>query len=481
MIGCLSIGMALLGAGCAAPSCRNGAASRAACPIETVGTPAAPDDLVVSKPNVQTVSTYQELASQLAHDESQLQHLVIDAHECQCGAARHASIANALAQEAVAQQAAADHPATVCASMTCRSLLQCAEIADRNRAAAAALEAFYRLAEARALVLDLDRGLQQLADTQRQLRSLRERDIAVTVDESQLIRQQLEMRDQRVQAKLAIGQLESQLRQLLPLGPACDAHIWVHADLTVEVIPLDLDAAIADGLAHRADLAALRILCTCRHSQSLPVVRQGLQQVNGLLGSRCGETPSLIAFLKLCDKCAQECESQLRQSQVCQLAEQRQVQIVEEIRQAVATVDARLLQVALAKEKLTSWRKRVDELRRLSEVQKATQLEVRAARLERLRAEGELTRQVVAWKLAHVKLAESQGLLAVECGSQLPSCDPGPSGPAFAQLDSGAHTPTTDPPVEPVRLTRLPQTAIDPAVVAVSAETELPTAAPAGP
>ena len=43
-------------------------------------------------------------------------------------------------------------------------------------------------------------------------------------------------------------------------------------------------------------------------------------------------------------------------------------------------------------------------------------LGVRKARLDLLAVEQDLLHDVIAWKLAVVKLKEAQGLLAVECG-----------------------------------------------------------------
>jgi hypothetical protein len=47
--------------------------------------------------------------------------------------------------------------------------------------------------------------------------------------------------------------------------------------------------------------------------------------------------------------------------------------------------------------------------------------QITTARLEALRAEYDLSRQVIAWAIAEAKLREAEGLLAIACGYHLPT------------------------------------------------------------
>ena len=110
----------------------------------------------------------------------------------------------------------------------------------------------------------------------------------------------------------------------------------------------------------------------------------------------------------------------MRRRQLCRLLAGQQRSAAEEIRQAAYAADVRLRQIAIVKEKLDLCEERLEDLRKRRGTGGATAFDISAAKLEVIEAESSLTHQVIAWKIAHVKLKEAQGLLALECGSCLP-------------------------------------------------------------
>jgi hypothetical protein len=199
-------------------------------------------------------------------------------------------------------------------------------------------------------------------------------------------------------------------------GPA--ARIWPATDLSVNVQPVDFEAAVQDALALRPELAMLRRLRSTLDTGSLAGARQALSQVNALLGSPA-EAPCVFSPLglhtALVKRKVANRELAQRRQQLAIYQRQREQQIADQVRDAAATVEARLRQIALSKETTQRWDTRIAELQDRSTTGGATFAEVVAARLSRQQAQSDLTGQVAAWKIALVRLKEAQGLLVAEC------------------------------------------------------------------
>ena len=93
-----------------------------------------------------------------------------------------------------------------------------------------------------------------------------------------------------------------------------------------------------------------------------------------------------------------------------------------EIRLAIREIETRLKQSAIAAETHASWQQRLGDLKSLREVGSATPQEIQQAQLEVTAAESTLLKQVIAARLAQVKLKEAQGLLAAESGYDIGTC-----------------------------------------------------------
>lgn len=287
---------------------------------------------------------------------------------------------------------------------------------ERNRAAAASLELFYRLAEAESGLDHADRALEILRGTTADLEVVEDVGIQGAPDKTDLERRRITLLAERTQAEVGRVQITSQLQSLLGIADSAgDLAIWPVADWEVIFEPLDEQQAVQVGLANRSDLAVLRYVCQLPDQCMLPAIRQILSAQDASLGL----APSLRnLFLgpKLRELLGasgdEEQEAALRRQQLRGLIRDRERSATHEIREAVHVVGLRLQQVALAKERLASWRKRVHDLEALWEAGSATPLELRIADLALIEAEQQLAHHAISWKIARMRLRESQGLLS---------------------------------------------------------------------
>lgn len=344
------------------------------------------------------------------------------APDAQCQAAARSSLANLIEMERgiAANSGKACLPCkSDCSAQMKDDLLALRAIEERNRAAGSALELYYRLTEAEA-------GLDILAESQRgvdhvlvNVAELRAQGIKIDVDEEALRRRKLELFDQQAEAELGRDQSHGGLKVLLGLADEDPTRIWPEADLKAVAEPIDVQAAVAEGLGLRAELIILRCLVESLTVQSLPGARSALSQRDASLGSSSLDMRKLHVLLA---GARGEKELPGRQAQISMLLADQERAITEEIKNAAATVTTRLKQVALAKESLDGRRRHLAELERKREVGTATPFDIATEKMEITKAEGELMRRVVAWRIAQVKLKQSQGLLATECGYHHTPC-----------------------------------------------------------
>lgn len=351
-------------------------------------------------------------AAKSADDEP---YLALSARQCQCMAAANATLANLGSTDMqLAGFARARHKAAARIAAVKSDFLALRALDERNRAAGQALEMYYQLFEAEAAKDAVDRSLARLDDVIDSAESLRAKGLKVEVDLDELRTQKIELLDKRAEAQLALARLNSGLRSLLGVPTERPRRFWPTENLTVSPERLDIDAAVAQGLSTRADLALLRMLTSTLSDETLPVVQSALQQA-GLPGQ--GGGGRLWAPLaRLLGGARQSLELATRSQQLAQLASDGEQAAAEEIRSAAQTVETRLLQVALAKEKHDSQQRRLETLTKKRDLGTATPVDVVMQRVAVIEAEHELVRRVVAWEIAVVKLKQAQGLLVVECG-----------------------------------------------------------------
>jgi hypothetical protein len=343
------------------------------------------------------------------------QYVSLSAPDLQCLAAARSSLANLIEMEREILACTASgcrHHKGECEARMKDDLLALRAVEERNRSAGAALELYYRLAESEAGLDILQESQAGLDHALANIAELREQGIKVEVDEHALARRKIELADQQAEAELGREQSHGGLKLLLNLAAEDPTRIWPAADLAAVAEPLDVEAAVAMGLASRAELIILRCLIESLTVQTLPGARAALSQRDPSLGT----SVDLRKLHLLLAHTRGASELPGRRAQLAQLLDERERTIAEEIRANAATMAARLRQAGLAQQIVANRKARVTELEKKRELGMATPFEIAAEKLEVTKAEGELMRKVVAWRIAQVKLRQSQGLLAAECG-----------------------------------------------------------------
>lgn len=351
----------------------------------------------------------------------------LSAEDCQCLAAAASTQGNSLAAERRSIIASASKRKGLSDEEQVKvRVLRATELEARNSSASAALQIFYHLAEAEANLSVADRSFAAVEETLSKVGRMRAEDVRIPFDASELVRKQIDLEGKRVELEWSIGQLNGQLLRLLGMhsdNPA--ARIDPIDDWKVIVEPIDMASAVQEGLSQRPEVGLLEYLRRVQSAENLSVTRTVLSGASGLLGSQSKVTSmiSLLGFRELMgQRRANQRELPVRQRQMAEYTEQRKQEIASDIRMAVLTVDTRLRQVALAKEASLSWERRIDELDRKRDLSGASFLDRSTAQVLALQAESYEIGRVTAWKIALVKLKESQGRLIQECESFLCNC-----------------------------------------------------------
>lgn len=342
----------------------------------------------------------------------------LSAFECQCRAARSSGAANLLEAQARAE-AARQHQAHAVLPSGRRSGLYQAILgysADelRNRAAGTALELYFRLVEAEGRADLLTGSLGEVGDLLATPRELHAKGLRPAGDVEAVLRQQSELRSDEVELHVGSERLNAQLQGQLGLapGPAEEYHLWPTTPLVVEPHVIDVDRSVADGLANRAELNLLRAAAQQLNAHTLPAARLVLGLASPLLaGSPQGPAAALAVVVPH----RRRDEVEATHAQLQRLLEDREKQVVREVREAALVAGGRLGQIPHSHQRVELARAKVAELGDQAEKGVAAGTVLTQARLDLLKARGDLLRDVVTWEIARVRLRQAQGLLWLEC------------------------------------------------------------------
>ena len=332
----------------------------------------------------------------------------LDAAHCASLAAWNSLLGNLLGHEncLVRSRAASDHGAKAAAWQLVSQMLCFRESEERNKSAGTAMECFYLLAEAHLTHPLLEQSRGELDITIANWEQLRGRGLHLPSDDTSLRTERANLIERQVQLVAMLEQLDGQLCRLLGFETVACSPLLPQADLTATVEPIDVEVAVQAGLANRPDLNLLRLVSCNLDWHTLPIIRATLQRVDGMLGS--AEKGCLAQMLPLCE--GGEEEICVRQQQLGLLVEDQTRAIAVEIRQAARQVETRIRQVALAKERLELRRTHLQSLREKQAAYDVTAFDISTAQLEVYRSEIDILHAVVAWRVAQVKLCQSQGL-----------------------------------------------------------------------
>ncbi|HUY87997.1 MAG TPA: hypothetical protein VMV10_04605 [Pirellulales bacterium] len=346
----------------------------------------------------------------------------LTAETCQCMAAAASTQGNSMAAERRSLQASASRHHGLSEEDRLRiRALRASELEARNKAAGAALETYYKIAEAEANLSILEASLAEDDDALGKIKRLRGQGVQIPFDDGEFARQRLDLIDKQTDLELPLGQLNAQLVRLLGLETT-DAYVrlWPTTDWKVAVEPIDRDAAVQEGLAQRPEMQFLASLPRWVDTKTLSVVRQVVAGADGLLGSQSKFTGliQLIGARLFGQRKSNERELAVRRRQLADYTRQRRLEITSEIQQAARQVETRLREIAIAKQQTAAWDRRIAELTRQQQIDEASFAEIATARLKAFQAQSDETHRIVGWKIALAKLKEAQGKLVLECQTE---------------------------------------------------------------
>jgi hypothetical protein len=331
--------------------------------------------------------------------------------DCPCLAARASTLGNLLDQKAqtLSQRDHKCHLRADQAGELSFTVLEHAADEARNRSAGDAMEAFYRLIEAKGRLPLLLLALKEVNESLKQAEELQAKGLRPPVEIAVIRKQLTDLRSDEVNLRIAILQLNARLKVLL--GLSCGNYsLWPLADLKVVPEVPDINEAVNYGLHHRPDLALLEALADGLNAGSLTLAGQALGGLNPLLG----EPSSSKLFASLL-ACLDRGKIQSAKQQVQTLLADRRRQATEEIRQAVGLVAYRVQLVVLAQQEVENEERRIKELEEKKAKGLDAEGELHTARLNLYKAQGERLREVVNWKIARAQLRQAQGRLLEEC------------------------------------------------------------------
>lgn len=376
--------------------------------------------------------------------------------ECQCTAVRAASLGNMTDAKIEGANSRANaegflHQKDKRLAQVQQRLWKQSALEARNLQAALALEDFLRLAEAEAQQDIVAETISLLDDAISQTQSLIKQGIKSPVEPESLRRQRLDALSQNEKLQLQIEQLNADLRRLLGYDPNCSGwRFWPRLDGPLDDACPDADAAVAMGLAQRPTVALLRIANQELDTDTLPAAQQLLGASSMLLSMSkgvplCPKLALLMIFLR--GDCEQQEELNSTRKQLREALAEQERNVAMDIRIAAAAVRTQRRLTMLARERVQSWQSKTRELEDKKAKGAVSFVELTNAKIELLKARGTLNSEIIAWRLALLKLHQSQGILAAECGyvsdepaEAAPPCVTGAGKTPCSALPSATHS-----------------------------------------
>jgi len=410
----------LLG-GCRCPSCKCVPATPVApCSYEAAApVPRSPEDLAALIPTSNDAVC--DFPCRLPEPTECYE--AIDHATCQCNAATNSVTASAVDLERhwASVLIACDQGPVEEALCLTRGLLALQSIDLRNSSAASALTTLYLLAGAEAELDYADRGIAELKATINRIDELKDGGLEAPdgLDRGALAARYAELCDNRLQLCYARLQLNGQLKRLLGCPIDTRRFFWPKIDWTPNLTEPDVEGAVIEGLAHRADLRSLHLVRCKLNRATLPVAREVLQVADGTLGT-VSPAPGIVHHLR-CGDC-KEHEIPVRCRQLTILTADTERLAMAAIKSAAYKLITQQDRVRVAKLAVDSRRSELLKLEKRREAEEITIFEISAARGRVIEAEASLVEKVIELKIAEVGLREAQGTLAIECGYDAEIC-----------------------------------------------------------
>jgi outer membrane protein TolC len=363
--------------------------------------------------------------------------------QCAALAAHAAHLANLYQLEAQTAPERSHPPSR--ARRTRQTILNLVALEARNRAAAAALEAYYDLARAEAGDDLASQGLDAVRDAVRKTEDILKGKLRPAVELDVWQRHRYRLQTDRVQAHNQVEQANTRLRGLMGFSGSPNAiYFWPQLDAAGPPEVVDVEGAVVLALGQRPELRLLRCLVHDLDVDTLTAVRPLLQTVSPLLGNRPAADYPCLAVLRavMPGGPVREREVTIRRQQLLELLKERERAAANEARQAAHDLNAHRRLADLARQQAKNGQDKLDDLERRGAKGLASFADITAARLEWLKARGEVVAELVAVRVADVRLRQAQSFWGLKgCASAGPVLPPSPP-----------LLPDTDRPADAVRL-----------------------------
>jgi hypothetical protein len=345
--------------------------------------------------------------------------------EAECLSVRFSLTANMLDKER-AQMAAAHPPpgSQLCGSPHDRAwdlrqrILFYAALDDRNRSAGQALQLYFKAAELETQIDLLQLTRDDIAGAIKKGDELAKKGFHLPTDPGTLRRQMLDTEADLTRAQAGLIDVNGRLKGLIG---ACDLTaddwLWPAIEVRVSFENVDPEMAIRVALSKRPELLLLREMNGGLDNQTLPVVREYLHGVSGLMGAAGGPTKHVVATLIALKSVFKggDGEKESRQAQIAQLLADRERTVAEEVRRSVIELHAKSRLVAISRDRLLSAAEHHKDALEKAARAGGSYLEVLSADLDWLKARNQLSVDVMEWHKARAKVREAQGVFVWEC------------------------------------------------------------------
>lgn len=409
------------------------AGCRAPAPVCRSLPPSAPvpiPELPLTKPEPLTfdLSKLPNAPLQLAAASETIAYRKLLEPQCQSLAARNSSLANTLDDEN--RLTVSSDKCESESDRLKRTVRQLAALESRNQSAAGAFERYFQLADAEARAAIAREAGPILDDLYEKAAGSKKANLRYPLDPDDVNRQRGSLVTQIEQADATIAALNIDLRRRLALPVASsEERLWPAGNFDIDPEPANTDEAVAAALKDRPELRSLRALHAGLNVNTLPTARDLLRSAVPLLsgGSTTGDPTSGLGPITKCllavhlrrmkpDPCA-AAEVEIRKKQLADLIASRERDTADETRVAVLALNAQTRRVAAARDRLDERRKELAEANRKWDARLiGSDLLLAQAKLEWLKARGDVLAEVMAWHQARVRLKAAMGWLADEGG-----------------------------------------------------------------
>ena len=205
-------------------------------------------------------------------------YLALTAEEVQCQAAASSTTAKLIDVEyrltsCSAMQENSDDPCVVHKTRTQLDILAMRAARERNQAAGEALKFYYQLASAHAGQDAVVESLRLVDRSLSDVRSLKAEQMPVSTSEEELLARRSKLLAKQAELDKSIAQLSGLVVTLTGRGLHPHAPVWPVVPMDLHYEPVDVEAAVGQGLQQRRDLAITRCMLRSLNTNSLPNAR----------------------------------------------------------------------------------------------------------------------------------------------------------------------------------------------------------------